>query len=136
MEDKLRDVLTKAYAPYSNYKVGAVLVMKNGKEYTGINIENASYGATVCAERTAIFKAVSEGYRKGDFKELFIMNSSDKIGTPCMLCRQVFVEFFEEDLNVTCYSFDGKSKTYKVSELCTYPFNEEDLKWKAVLSQL
>ena len=128
MEEKLRSILNNAYAPYSNYKVGALLVMKDGKEYTGVNVENASYGATICAERTAILKAVSEGYRKGDFEKLYIMNSSEGIGSPCMLCRQVFVEFFKGDMEVTCYSFDGKSRTNTVSELCTFPFSEEDLK--------
>ncbi|MBR4178701.1 MAG: cytidine deaminase [Bacilli bacterium] len=128
MEEQLRNILKNAYAPYSNYKVGALLITKDGKQYTGVNVENASYGATICAERTAILKAVSEGYRKGDFKSLYIMNSSNGIGSPCMLCRQVFVEFFENDMEVTCYSFDGKSRTNKVSELCTIPFSEEDLK--------
>ena len=128
MKDKLIKLLDNSYAPYSKYKVAAILITKDGKEFSGVNIENASYGATVCAERVAIFKAVSEGYRKGDFKELFIINSSNNIGSPCMLCRQVFVEFFNKDLNVTCYSFDGKSRTNTVSELCTFPFSEEDLK--------
>lgn len=128
MKEKLKELLNNSYAPYSNYKVGAILVMKDGKEYSGVNIENASYGATVCAERVAILKAVSDGYRKGDFEKLYIINSSDSVGSPCMLCRQVFVEFFESDLEVTCYSFDGKERTNKVSELCTFPFSEEDLK--------
>ncbi len=128
MEDKLRSLVEKAYAPYSKYRVGALLITKDGKEFTGVNIENASYGATVCGERTAIFKAVSEGYRKGDFARLYIMNCTEKVGSPCMLCRQVFVEFFEPDMEVTCYSFDGKSRTNKVSELCTLPFSEENLK--------
>lgn len=128
MEEKLRNIVQNAYAPYSNYRVGALLITKDGKEFTGVNVENASYGATVCAERTAIFKAVSEGYRKKDFKRLYIMNGSNKVGSPCMLCRQVFVEFFEPNLEVTCYSFDGKSRTNKVSELCTFPFSEDNLK--------
>ena len=128
MQEKLRKLLDKSYAPYSKYRVGAIVVTKDGKEFTGVNVENASYGATVCAERTAIFKAVSEGYRKGDFKRLYIMNSSNDVGSPCMLCRQVFVEFFENDLEVTCYSFDGKERTNKISELCTVPFSEENLK--------
>ena len=128
MEEKLRNILKNAYAPYSHYNVGALLITKDGKEFTGVNIENASYGGTVCAERTAIFKAVSEGYRKGDFKRLYIMNSSNQVGSPCMLCRQVFVEFFENDLEVTCFSYDGKSRTNTVSELCPVPFSEDNLK--------
>ena len=127
MKEKLVKLLDNSYAPYSNYRVAAIVVMNDGKEFTGVNVESASYGATICAERVAILKAVSEGYRKGDFKSLFIINSSNGIGSPCMLCRQVFVEFFENDLEVTCYSFDGKSRTNKVSELCTIPFSEVDL---------
>jgi len=83
-----------AYVPYSNFKVGAALLTKSGKVYTGCNIENASFGATNCAERTAIFKAVSEGER--GFIKLAIVSSSHKYTYPCGICRQVMSEFMME----------------------------------------
>ena len=126
MREILEEELLNSYAPYSKYNVSAICVMNDGKLIGGVNIENASYGATICAERVAIFKAISMGYKKGDFKELHIMVNSDKIGTPCFICRQVFTEFFERDMKVYMYSnSDMMEKT--VEELCPYPFDESNL---------
>ncbi|MBR2295075.1 MAG: cytidine deaminase [Clostridiales bacterium] len=127
MFQKLKDGLKNSYSPYSNYPVSAVVITKDGKEYTGVNIENASYGATICAERSSIFKAVSEGYRKGDLKELHLMVGSGKIGMPCFLCRQVISEFFEEYDTIVCYSTKCDNRSFKVRELCPEPFGPEDL---------
>ena len=127
MFQKLKDGLKNSYSPYSNFPVSAVVITKDGKEYTGVNIENASYGATICAERSSIFKAVSEGYRKGDLKELHLMVGSGKIGMPCFLCRQVISEFFEEDDTIVCYSTKGDKRSFKVRELCPEPFGPGDL---------
>ena len=126
MKEKLERLLENSYSIYSNYRVSCICVMNDGKEYTGVNIENASYGATICAERVAIFKAVSDGYRKGDFKELHVMVDSIKIGPPCFLCRQVISEFFNEDAYVTMYA-KSLVKKATVSELCPYPFTEDNL---------
>ena len=128
MKEKLKELLNNSYSPYSKYRVASIVVMKDGKEFKGVNIENASYGATVCAERVAIFKAVSEGYRKGDFKELYVMCDDDKIGTSCFVCRQVITEFFEKDNLVTMMNPNGEALKQKVDELCPYPFDEENLK--------
>ena len=126
MRENLKGLLNYSYAPYSKYNVSAICVMKDGKLIGGVNVENASYGLSMCAERVAIFKAISFGYKKGDFKELHIMVNSDKIGTPCFACRQVFTEFFDRDMNVYMYSNnDMMSKT--VEELCPYPFDESNL---------
>lgn len=88
----------KAYAPYSNFKVGAAVLMENGKIYTGCNIENASYGATNCAERTAIFKAISEGNRK--ICAIAIVGADDEYTYPCGICRQVIAEFADENTEI------------------------------------
>lgn len=127
MVDKLRVLLKRSYSPYSYFRVSAVLVAKDGKEFYGVNVENASYGATICSERNAIFSAVTHGYTKGDFEKLYLMCDSDVISFPCNLCRQVFTEFFEEDMEITCYNKNGQSKTLKVRDLCPYSFNEDDL---------
>lgn len=125
MEQKLKELLNNAYAPYSKYRVAAILKTEDDKLFTGVNVENASFGATICAERVAITKAVSEGYR--NFKELYIMVDSEKIGTCCFLCRQVISEFFNKDANIYCYNNNNKVEVFKVKDLCPYPFDKENL---------
>lgn len=95
-------VRERAYAPYSNYTVGAAILGKSGKIYTGCNVENASYGLTVCAERNAIFKAVSEGEREFDAIAIVTENG----GSPCGACRQVIYEFFTPDAPVALGNAD------------------------------
>ena len=126
MIDLLKKNLNNCYAPYSNVKVSAVVVTSDGKYFTGCNIENASYGATICAERVAITKAVSEGYK--DFKELHIMSNLGEKTMPCFICRQVIIEFFNNDAKVFIYDDKGDFDEYKVSDICPYPFSKEDLK--------
>ncbi len=128
MKEKLFQLLKNSYSPYSNFKVAAIVVTRDNHEFNGVNIENASYGATVCAERVAIASAVAAGYKKGDLKELYIMVDSPKISTCCFVCRQVIIEFFSEDCNIICMNNKGEIKKYTVSELCPSPFSEDDLK--------
>lgn len=127
MIEKLRELHKNSYSPYSNYAVSAIVKMKDGREFVGVNVENASYGAGICAERSAILSAISNGYKKGDFAELFVMVSSGKVGMPCFQCRQVISEFFDENCLVHCYATTGDEETHTVAELCPYPFGEEDL---------
>ena len=126
MREKLEKLLNNSYAKYSEYHVSAICVMKDGRQIPGVNVENASYGATICAERVAITSAIALGYTKGDFKELHVMVSSDKIGMPCFICRQVITEFFENEAKVYAYSKNSMEE-YQVKEICPYPFNEENL---------
>jgi len=111
-----------AYVPYSHFPIGAVLVTDDGKIYTGVNIENASFGLTNCGERTAIFKAVSEGERS--FKELIIYGQTEKPVSPCGACRQVMAEFFEPDLPVTLVAKDKSTVVMTVKELLPYSFTD------------
>ena len=127
MIEKLQNLLKNSYSPYSRFPVSAVVVMKDGCEFCGVNVENASYGASICAERSAIVCAISAGYKKNDFLELHVMVGSGKIGMPCFACRQVISEMFSQDATVYCYSTDGQVKKYSVQELCPYPFGEDDL---------
>jgi len=95
-----------AYSPYSHYRVGAALLADDGAVYTGCNVENASYGLTICAERAAVFKAVGEGARK--FKALaLVVGTPENPGTPCGACRQVLAEFCNPDMPVICAALDG-----------------------------
>ena len=127
MKEELIKLLDKAYAPYSNFHVACLVEMKDGKFVPGVNVENASYGACICAERNAITTAVAMGYTKGDFKKIYVMVSGDKLSTPCFICRQVIIEFFDKDSEVILMGKNGDIKTYKVSEMCPYPFDSEDL---------
>jgi cytidine deaminase len=86
-----RRALENAYSPYSKVKVGAALLMSDGKVYSGCNVENASYGATICAERAAVLKAVSDGRRK--IKAVLVVTNQKEIWPPCGMCRQVLAEF-------------------------------------------
>lgn len=127
MKEELIKLLDKAYAPYSKFHVACIIAMKDGKFIPGVNVENASYGATICAERNAITTAVAMGYKKGDFDKIYVMVSGDKLSTPCFICRQVITEFFDKDSEVILMGKNGDSKTYKVSDMCPYPFDSEDL---------
>ncbi len=102
-----------AYAPYSNFYVGAALLTEDEKVFTGCNVENASFGATNCAERTAIFKAVSEGYRS--FQKIAIATGNDSVAYPCGVCLQVMQEFVPD--GIVILSNNDMIETYTVKEL-------------------
>ena len=126
MKEKLIQLLNNSYSPYYNFRVAAIVVTNDNKEFGGVNVENAN-GTSICAERNAIAATVADGYKKGDFKELYIMLEKD-LGTPCFACRQVILEFFESNKKIICVDKEGNKKEYTVSELCPYPFSSEDLK--------
>lgn len=127
MKEKLEKLIKNAYSPYYNFKVAAIVVMKDGSEFVGVNVENAN-GTSICAERHAIGSAVANGYKKGDFDRIYLMLENGNFGTPCFACRQVILEFFDKDGLVISVGKDGMEKEFKVSELCPYPFSEDDLK--------
>ena len=127
MKEELIKLLGNAYTPYSKFQVSAIVETKDGKFIPGVNVENASYGATICAERNAITTAISMGYKKGDFKIIYIMVSGEKLSMPCFMCRQVIVEFFDKDSEIILMGKNGEVERYKVSEICPYPFDETDL---------
>lgn len=123
LAEKAKD---NAYVPYSGFKVGAALLTKNGKVYTGCNIENASYGATNCAERTAIFKAVSEG--ETEFEKIAVASTSGEETWPCGICRQVMVEFSKDLIVILGDSEKNIVKEYKIEELLRHSFSGLDIK--------
>jgi cytidine deaminase len=118
-------VRERAYAPYSNFKVGAAVRTKDGKIYTGCNVESASYGLTVCAERVAIWKAVSEGEK--EFTEIAVAADTHELTPPCGVCRQIIWEFCG-DIPVIFANLEGDTETVKMSELLPRAFDTKFLK--------
>lgn len=115
----------KAYVPYSNFKVGAAILTEDGSIYGGCNIENASYGATNCAERTAIFKAVSEGH--SSIKAIAIVGDTSAYTYPCGICRQVIAEFAEGDIPVILAKNEKDYVLKTLEEILPGAFSKKDL---------
>jgi len=113
-----------AHAPYSNFRVGAALQSSSGRIFSGCNVENASYGLTVCAERVAIFKAISEGER--GFSAIAVITDTDALTPPCGACRQLLWEFCG-DIPVTMANLAGKRETLQMKDLFPRPFDDSNL---------
>lgn len=120
--EQAHQVKEKAYVPYSKFHVGAVVMDEYGRIFTGVNIENASYGATNCAERTAIFKAVSEG--AGKLRLVVIASDLENYIYPCGICRQVIAEFATADTQVICSNSKHEYKVYSMKEILPFAFTE------------
>lgn len=125
--DLAKEAKERAYAPYSRYKVGAALLCADGTVYQGCNIENAAYGPTNCAERTALFKAVYDGQR--DFTAIAVCGGLEgKISgpfPPCGVCRQVLREFCKDDFAIYLETAEGNIETYTLSQLLPHSFRAE-----------
>ncbi|HEM6115591.1 cytidine deaminase [Streptococcus pluranimalium] len=111
-----------AYVPYSHFPIGAAVLTKSGQVFQGCNIENISFGLCNCGERTAIFKAVSEGYR--ELEAIAVYGETEEPVSPCGACRQVIVEFFESTSKVILISQNGKTVEMTVEELLPYSFTD------------
>lgn len=124
------NAMKNSYSPYSNCKVGAALLCKNGKVFTGTNIENAAFGPTICAERVAVFKAVSEGEK--EFSKIAVVGGKDGvingIFAPCGVCRQVLREFCEDDFTFLLGEGDDSFKEVTLKDLLPLSFSPENVK--------
>ncbi len=125
MKDRLLKLLDNSYAPYSNMHFACIVETKDGNFYEGVNVENAAYGATACAERNAIFNAVSHGEK--EFKTVYLMTSSEEICYPCNLCKQVFLEFFDKDVIFNVMTKSGKMEVLSYEKLMNTTFTKEDI---------
>ena len=119
-----KNVRANAYAPYSHFKVGAALLTKSGKVFTGCNIENSSFGASMCAERVAVFKAVSEGER--EFETIALVTDTEEPAMPCGICRQVLSEF-APNIKIYAANLTGTVKETSLKKLLPYAFTKKDL---------
>lgn len=124
--EKAIEARNMAYAPYSNFKVGAALITEDGSIYTGCNVENVSYGATNCAERTAIFKAVSEGHHT--INMLAVVGDEKDYTYPCGICRQVILEFASENFKIIMIKNKEEYMVKTLNEIMPYAFSKEALK--------
>ena len=124
--DKAYEAMDNAYAPYSNFHVGACVKTKDGKYFIGANIENASYGLTNCAERNAIFQTYSQGYRQDDIEALAIVGQGNTLITPCGACRQVLVELLKRDTPIVLGTRE-KVLVTNIEELMPMAFTNEAL---------
>lgn len=118
----------RAYCPYSHFAVGAALECRDGTVYTGCNIENAGYSPTICAERTAVAKAVSEGHT--DFVRIAVAGGGGNVCVPCGVCRQVLQEF-APDLEVICLNEQGQERVFSLQELLPHGFDRSFLPQEA-----
>ena len=122
--DIAKKAMYNSYSPYSKFKVGAALLTDTGKVFSGCNIENASFGGTNCAERTALFKAISEGHK--NFTKIAIISDSQNYTAPCGICRQVISEF-SLDMEVIMANKNGEYITKTLRELLPLAFTSDDL---------
>jgi cytidine deaminase len=125
LRDAAAHAQSRAYAPYSQFRVGAALLTYDGRIVSGCNVENASYGLCICAERNAVFAAVASGAHS--FQALAVISSADEPVTPCGACRQVLAEF-RPNFEVRCYGQGGAEVHYSVDKLLPHAFSDRDLK--------
>ena len=123
--DEVNLLMERAYVPYSKFPVAALLIDNNGKKYKGVNVENASYGLTLCAERNTITTAVTGGMKK--IKLLVITGNTPEPISPCGACRQVIREFSDKDTVIILANKDGKYESTSLEKLLPYSFGSEDL---------
>lgn len=128
--NKALEARDNAYVPYSNFRVGAAVLTVDEKIFTGCNVENSSYGATICAERTAIVKAVSAG--ESELIAIAIASDSSSLTFPCGICRQVISEFANEDTKFICSNKNGEYKIYNMDELLPHAFSKDDLGYNSL----
>lgn len=122
-----RKTMGNSYAPYSKFPVGAALLLKDGTVVNGVNVENVSFGATNCAERTAIFTAIANGYKKGDFQAIAVAGDTEDYLPPCSICRQVLAEFCSPEMPVYLTNEKKEIRELTLRELLPYAFTELEM---------
>ena len=125
--EKSIEALKLSYSPYSNFRVGAAILLKDGNIILGANIENASYGLTMCAERNTVFRTILSGYKTEDMVAMALCAEADEVPYPCGACRQVLSELFPVDAPIYVHNTKGKMLETNVKELLPYIFNKENM---------
>jgi len=127
MKEKLKTLLEKSHSPYSKVKVSSIVVDKNGNEYCGVNVENAAFGSTICAERSAMLNAISSGAKAGEIKDVYIHSSVDGL-KPCGACLQVMAELLDEKAKI--HIIGSKDEHYTLDELLPQHVKKDAFGWK------
>lgn len=127
MFEKLNQVIENSSSKYYNYPVAAILECSDGSLWLGVNVETSSPASGICAERCAMFSAIANGYKKDDFKRIYLLNKTKNIITPCFICRQALVDYCNSDLEIISFNNIGESKTYILNDLTPNSFREDDL---------
>ncbi|MBU8771654.1 cytidine deaminase [Cytobacillus oceanisediminis] len=125
--ESARSMRERAYAPYSKFPVGAALLLKDGTVINGVNVENVSFGATSCAERTAIFTAIANGYKKGDFQAIAVAGDTADFLPPCSICRQVLAEFCLPEMPVYLTNEKKEILELTLKDLLPYAFTDLEM---------
>lgn len=125
--EAVREAQSRAYAPYSQFKVGAYLVTKHGQTYPGANVENAAYPMAICAERSSLVAAISDGVQPGEFESITITVDADQPSSPCGACRQFLKELCDDDMPVYMTNHKGEMIESTVGELLPLGFSGKDL---------
>ena len=137
MENTLKKLLNYSYTPYYKYPVSCVIIMKDGTKFEGVNVETSSPAAGICAERNALFSAITKGYKKGDVKEIHIMSKTEEECWPCFICRHAISDLCDNTVMIYSHTYSNKITSHTKEELCPYPFNEDNMKginqWKVDL---
>lgn len=131
--EKLNQVIKNSSSKYYHYPVASILECDDNSLWPGVNIETSSPQAGVCAERCAIFSAIANGYKKDNFKRIYLLNKTNDIITPCFICRQALLDYCNQDLEIISYNISGENEKYILKDLTPNSFGEENLKWKVVM---
>lgn len=132
VRERLTQLLVNSYAPYSHMRFACILETQNGRKYEGVNVENASFGATVCAERNALHAAITQGDQT--FTTLYLMTDARKPMMPCMLCKQSFTEFFTENVRFVLMTKCGQQRDYMYEQILQGLFSKDDFFHKRSVS--
>lgn len=129
MKDKLQKLLNNSYTPYYKYPVSSIILMKDGTEFSGVNVETSSPAAGICAERNALYSAITAGYKKGSVKEIHVMSKTEDDCFPCFICRHALNDLCDKDTLIISHNYsDSRVVVHKLEELCPYPFSDDNMK--------
>lgn len=127
MLERLKELSRNSQSKYFHFPVSCMLECQDGTLFSGVNIETSSPTAGICAERNALFQALTNGYQKKDFVRIHLYNQKGHPITPCFICRQALLDYCPLELEIISYTGDGKVETFLLKDLCPYPFQEGDL---------
>ncbi|AUM62804.1 cytidine deaminase [Spiroplasma monobiae] len=125
--EELKELRERAYAPYSNFRVSCIIYLKDGQKIKGVNVENATYSPTICAERSALTQLIAQGFNKNDVETVALYTDSSGFGSPCGTCRQTLFELLLENQNIWVYNINEFVGSYEVKDFLPYAFTVKNI---------